>query len=293
MEEPFIKTARVAWTGTHRHTASGGVDPYVFTYLFKIGIPLTAREATGPLLLTLPDNETIRILAMTLVVGASGRHAPGEPDRRRDLRHAHPPEGGTLDRLRTGLARVRPPGGLDPLHDQRRRADAGRSTLPGAVHCRSRCDGPRAGLLRRAGRGRRRRPPLRVRPSAPRRARRNDLGGARLRGLRGILERAVRHGRGARRPRGDRVRDRRRAAHARERLRSALPRLRRGPARGCLHVHHALGRRQRPAYRRRPRRRQRRAARRARRGSVRSRSARDAIRSRCGSSRRAGTSSWA
>jgi hypothetical protein len=36
MEEPFIKTARVAWTGTHRHTAAGGVDPYVFCYLFAL-----------------------------------------------------------------------------------------------------------------------------------------------------------------------------------------------------------------------------------------------------------------
>lgn len=66
-EEPFIKTARVAWTGTHRHTASGGADPYVFCYLYKLSIPLQARETSRPLRMTLPDNDNIRILAVSLV----------------------------------------------------------------------------------------------------------------------------------------------------------------------------------------------------------------------------------
>lgn len=67
MEEPFIKPSRVAWTGTHRHDAAGNAEPYVFCYLFSLGLPLTRQEASGRILLTLPDNDAIKVMAVTLV----------------------------------------------------------------------------------------------------------------------------------------------------------------------------------------------------------------------------------
>jgi alpha-mannosidase len=61
MTEPFVKTDTIAWLGTHRHRAAGN-EPYVFTYLFKYALDVPASAAR----ITLPDNPSIRILAMTL-----------------------------------------------------------------------------------------------------------------------------------------------------------------------------------------------------------------------------------
>jgi len=94
MEEPYIKTARVAWTGTHRHTASGGVDPYVFCYLFALELPLTAQEASGHVRLTLPDNESIRIMAVTLVSNPNDDTAPASELVERVSRTRIRPKGG-------------------------------------------------------------------------------------------------------------------------------------------------------------------------------------------------------
>ena len=95
MEEPFIKPSRVAWIGTHRHTASGGVDPYVFCYLFSLGLPLTPQEASGRVRLTLPDNENIRVMAVTLVTNPNDDTVPAS-----ELVE------------RTSGTRIRPKGGL-------------------------------------------------------------------------------------------------------------------------------------------------------------------------------------
>lgn len=64
LEEPFIKNDTIAWIGTHRHDARAGNEPYVFCYLFKYAIDLPRSGA--PLRLTLPRNESIRVLAITL-----------------------------------------------------------------------------------------------------------------------------------------------------------------------------------------------------------------------------------
>jgi alpha-mannosidase len=62
LEPGFIKPAPVAWFASHRHTAAGANEPYAYTYLFATSIDLPAGEKT----LTLPDNERIRILAVSV-----------------------------------------------------------------------------------------------------------------------------------------------------------------------------------------------------------------------------------
>jgi alpha-mannosidase len=59
----YINRARVAWAGTHRHSAGGSNEPYQFTYLYlvELRVPLGAKS------ITLPRNDRIKILAATLV----------------------------------------------------------------------------------------------------------------------------------------------------------------------------------------------------------------------------------
>ncbi len=61
LKQGFIKRAPVAWFASHRHNAEGANEPYVYSYLFgySIAIPAGVRS------LTLPDNDKIRILAIT------------------------------------------------------------------------------------------------------------------------------------------------------------------------------------------------------------------------------------
>jgi alpha-mannosidase len=58
----FIKPAEIAWFASHRHAADGSAEAYAYSYLFAyaIDLPAGARE------LVLPDNERIRILAITV-----------------------------------------------------------------------------------------------------------------------------------------------------------------------------------------------------------------------------------
>jgi alpha-mannosidase len=58
----FIKPAPVAWFASHRHTADGDNEPYSYCYIFAHAIDMPAGART----LTLPENENIRILALTL-----------------------------------------------------------------------------------------------------------------------------------------------------------------------------------------------------------------------------------
>ncbi|HSQ23635.1 MAG TPA: glycoside hydrolase family 38 C-terminal domain-containing protein, partial [Pyrinomonadaceae bacterium] len=57
----FIKRADVAWFSSQRHAADGSAEPYAYSYLFAymIDLPFGART------ITLPNNERIRILAIT------------------------------------------------------------------------------------------------------------------------------------------------------------------------------------------------------------------------------------
>ncbi len=58
----FIKPASVAWFASHRHASDGTNEPYAYSYLYAYAIDVPAGAKT----LTLPTNERIRILAMTV-----------------------------------------------------------------------------------------------------------------------------------------------------------------------------------------------------------------------------------
>ncbi len=58
----FIKRAPVAWFASHRHTADGANEPYAYSYLFAYSVDAPPNART----LTLPDNDKIRILAVTV-----------------------------------------------------------------------------------------------------------------------------------------------------------------------------------------------------------------------------------
>jgi len=58
----FIKRADVAWFASHRNAPDGSAEAYAYSYLFAYVIDLPAGART----LVLPDNERIRILAITV-----------------------------------------------------------------------------------------------------------------------------------------------------------------------------------------------------------------------------------
>jgi alpha-mannosidase len=70
----FIKRAPVAWFASHRHAADGANEPYAYSYLFAYPIDLPVGAKT----LTLPNNERIRILAIT-VANEAGSVRPAQP----------------------------------------------------------------------------------------------------------------------------------------------------------------------------------------------------------------------
>jgi alpha-mannosidase len=70
----FIKTASVAWFASHRHTAEGANEPYAYSYLFAYPIDVPANAKT----LTLPDNDKIRILAVS-VAAETAVISPAQP----------------------------------------------------------------------------------------------------------------------------------------------------------------------------------------------------------------------
>jgi alpha-mannosidase len=59
----FIKRADVAWYASHHHTAAGTSEPYRYSYLFAYAVDLPPGGART---LTLPDNDRIRIMAVTV-----------------------------------------------------------------------------------------------------------------------------------------------------------------------------------------------------------------------------------
>jgi alpha-mannosidase len=61
--EAFLRDASIAYLGTHRHSEKrGGNESYVYTYLYKIGIPVTANAKT----LILPRDRNLALFAATL-----------------------------------------------------------------------------------------------------------------------------------------------------------------------------------------------------------------------------------
>jgi alpha-mannosidase len=58
----FVKPASVAWFASHRHAADGSNDPYAYCYLYAYAIDIPAGATT----LTLPTNERIKVLAVTV-----------------------------------------------------------------------------------------------------------------------------------------------------------------------------------------------------------------------------------
>ena len=62
-ETGYVKDGVLAYVGTHRHSATRGNDPYVFTYMYKVSLPVN-----GPVHdLQLPDNKDIVVFAATAV----------------------------------------------------------------------------------------------------------------------------------------------------------------------------------------------------------------------------------
>ena len=59
----YLKTDNIAWVGTHRHRADGTNEAYAFCYLYKYAIDIIK----GATMLKLPDNDKIRIMAITAV----------------------------------------------------------------------------------------------------------------------------------------------------------------------------------------------------------------------------------
>jgi alpha-mannosidase len=70
----FIKRTPVAWFASHRHDTDGTNEPYAYSYLFAPAIDLPPGART----LTLPVNERIRILAVTVAL-EEARVRPAHP----------------------------------------------------------------------------------------------------------------------------------------------------------------------------------------------------------------------
>jgi len=58
----YLKEATVAYVGTHRHNVSYGNEPYAFTYMFKIAIPVPA----GCNKVDLPNDKDVAIFAASI-----------------------------------------------------------------------------------------------------------------------------------------------------------------------------------------------------------------------------------
>jgi alpha-mannosidase len=61
----YLKPASLAWFASHHHTPDGLNEPYQYSYLFAYSLDLPQQAQT----LTLPNNNKIRILAVTVADG--------------------------------------------------------------------------------------------------------------------------------------------------------------------------------------------------------------------------------
>jgi alpha-mannosidase len=71
----YIKRAPVAWFASHHHAPDGSNEPYAYSYLFAHGLEASPDAKT----LTLPNNDKLRILAVTAVDTATGEVRPVQP----------------------------------------------------------------------------------------------------------------------------------------------------------------------------------------------------------------------
>ena len=70
----FIKRAPIAWFASHHHTSDGANVPYGYSYLFAYALDLPSGART----ITLPDNDKIRILAISVSNEPAQTH-PAQP----------------------------------------------------------------------------------------------------------------------------------------------------------------------------------------------------------------------
>ena len=70
----FIKRADVAWYSSHRHGTDGQNEAYSYSYLFAFPVDIPVGAKT----LTLPKNEKVRILAIS-VADDHARVQPAQP----------------------------------------------------------------------------------------------------------------------------------------------------------------------------------------------------------------------
>jgi alpha-mannosidase len=76
IESPFSKQDNIAWFASHIHQAYPSANvAYQYCYLYKYEI----RLPKGAKMIKLPDNDKIKILAMTLVKGAGEVVTPLQP----------------------------------------------------------------------------------------------------------------------------------------------------------------------------------------------------------------------
>ncbi len=87
----YIKRADLAWYCSHHHNASGENVPYAYSYLFAYPMVLPAGAKT----ITLPDNDKIRILAVS-VADESPEVAPAQP-----LYDVLPPPSASMEEVRS------------------------------------------------------------------------------------------------------------------------------------------------------------------------------------------------
>jgi len=68
----YIKDATIGYVGTHRHNRAFGNEPYVFTYMYKIAIPLNGQSR----MIVLPKDPKIAIFAASLSENESETFKP-------------------------------------------------------------------------------------------------------------------------------------------------------------------------------------------------------------------------
>lgn len=69
-----MKHSPIAWYASHHHLADGSAAPYAYAYLFAYALDIPSGAST----LTLPNNNRIRVLAVTLAED-SGKATPVQP----------------------------------------------------------------------------------------------------------------------------------------------------------------------------------------------------------------------
>jgi alpha-mannosidase len=71
----YIKRDPLAWYCSHRHKQNGEDDVYSYSYLFKYRL----AAPNGAKTLTLPDNNRIRVVAVSLVQDANDATTAAQP----------------------------------------------------------------------------------------------------------------------------------------------------------------------------------------------------------------------